>query len=324
MAESNIAYIVPGLSPEQHKARKARIGGSDINRIMRALTRGDPADVQRFIAEKRGDIAPKPLNPRQKFRANLGQVTEAYNLHYLSEISGLVITDMGQSRQHEEYYWMGNTLDGMTVLDNGHKSIVQAKHTAEFVERGDRILRVTLEDRAESYMAQLQHEMIVCDTQWAVLSVIFGNAYLQWVAIPRDPLYCLDLISLEREIWDCVETGKPWRDTPPPASPELPAAIRKAKPYSMQGNNEWAISAHGWLENRTAVKKFKDAEASLKKLADDASKESFGHGVRVTVSSDGKRTVKEHAESLNAPVPEPADEIPHFDDWVTNHHDLSC
>ena len=310
-AADNVVPIKTGLTAEQEKERESRWGGSDAG----VLINGTPQQIQRRILEKRGEIKPPDL--RRNFRVQLGQNTEGFNLHWLSEETGLVITDQGESRRHKEYTWMGNTLDGMTVLDNGKPAVVQAKHTAEFVERADGIVRVTLADKVHDHYAQLIHEMVVCNVEWAVLSVIFGNAYLKHVAVPFDQDYAAALIEREREAWDCVETGKPWKDIPPPVIPELPVKARPPVVLDMTGNNEWADAAHQYLYLKPSAEAFNLAKDRFKTLLPNNVAKAFGYGVQVSCTPDGKVIVKAHKASAGTPPPPApiADEIPHFDNF---------
>ena len=309
---ADVVPIKTGLSEAQIEFRKTHWGGSDAV----TLINGEPEQIQRRILEKRGDLEAPDLS--RKFRVKFGQYTEFFNLRELSLETGLVITHQDKSCRHETYTWMGNTLDGMTVLPNGKAAVVQAKQTSEFVERAGGIVRVTLADKAHEYYPQLIHEMVVCGVEWAILSVIFGNACLKHVAIPFDPDYAAALIEREREAWECVVTGKPWKDCPPPEIPELPAKARPPVILDMTGNNEWADAAYQYLNLKPSAEAFTLAKDRLKEiLRSNNVAKAFGNGVQASCTEDGKVFVKAHRASANAPRPAAPipDEIPHFDNF---------
>lgn len=304
MPDGNVVPFVVGLTPAQIAARKDGIGGSDANRIVN----GKPEDVWKLILEKRGDQAPDDLS--NVLPVQFGNVIEAFNLYWLEKQSGLVTTNRGESRQHPKLHWMRNTLDGMTVLENGDMAVVQAKIYDQYGK---------LAEAVQQYMPQLQHEMHVCGTKWAVLSVFFGHRKFDWAVIPYDERYVRDLVEMEEEVWSCVQlTSKRWRDMPPPANPELPEIIRRSEPVDMTGNNEWADAAADWLRLKPQAEAFKAVEGRFKgdkkkvaPLIPEAVAKAYAYGVEVTRATNGSLTIRHHAQSANtpAPIPAPADEL---------------
>jgi predicted phage-related endonuclease len=318
-AVANVVPLKVGLTDEQRKARENRWGGSDATIIVR----GKPEDVDRLIKEKRGDIPPQDFS--DNLPAYMGHRTEEANLDWLQKKSGLVSTNRGESVRHPKIRFgqrggMGCTLDGMTILENGERAIVQAKLVDQYGR---------LDEVVERYFPQVQHEIFVCDVNYGVLSVLFAHRRFEWVVIPRDDAFLKDLIEMERAAWECVETGEPWRDMPPPPDPELPEIIRRSKPVDMTGNNRWADAAHRYRELKPRAEEFKEVEclfkgrkANGKKGAIEALmphdvREAYGYGVAVIRTADGKLSIREHKESADTPPPSApiTDEIPHFDNF---------
>ena len=310
-----------GLTEAQKKARAGGLGGSDAYRILNAIEAGRPEDVNQIIQEKRGEVEPEDLS--DNVAVFMGHVTEWANLHLLEKRVGLVTTNRGESRVHPDIPWMRNTLDGLTILENGEQAVVQAKIVDQYAR---------MDEVVDKYLAQLMHEMHVCGTRWGVFSVLFAHKKFGWVIIPKDEDYVRDLIDIERAVWDCVETGKPWRDMPPPPNPELPEIIRRSKPVDMTGDNRWADAAYDYLylkpyaeDFKLAELRFKGRKASGKKPAIEAlmppdAREAYGYGVAVIRTADGKLSIREHKESAGAPAPsapitDKTDEIPHFDNF---------
>src|SRR5258707_1650849 len=64
------------------------------------------------------------------------------------------------------------------------------------------------EAAAEKHMPQLQHNMWVCASRTAVLSIITGGGKWVEMTIPADPLYQHVLITAEKKFWRCVGTGE--------------------------------------------------------------------------------------------------------------------
>jgi predicted phage-related endonuclease len=82
------------------------------------------------------------------------------------------------------------------------------------------------EGAAEKYMPQLQHNMWVVTARSAVLAVITGGGKWMEITTHADPLYQHLIVTAERKLWRCVESGEPPRlfrgraaQTPHPGRP---------------------------------------------------------------------------------------------------------
>lgn len=313
-AAGNVVPLKIGLTDAQKEARKNRWGGSDAT----IIAKGVPEDVDRLIKEKRGDIPAEDLS--DNIPVFMGNFTEPANFFWLQKRAGLVTTNIGESVLHPKIRFgsrggMGCTLDGLTILENGERAVVQAKLVDQYAR---------LDEVVDKHFPQIQHEMHVCDVRWGVFSVLFAHIRFGWVIIPKDDAYVVGLIDMEREAWECVESGRPWRDMYPPEMPELPEKARPPVIRDMSGNNEFMDAAHDYLRHKPHMEAFKRAEARLKgdkkkgipPLIPEGVTKAFGGGIQLTKSA-GKLSIREHKKSANTPPPSApiTDEIPHFDNF---------
>jgi putative phage-type endonuclease len=255
-----------------HAARRLGIGGSDANTI----AAGDPEKVLRLIQEKRGEVEPEDLS--RVLPVRMGSFTEPFNIQWLEESTGLKVTGQGDTRVSSEHPWMRCNLDGETVLEDGLKAIVEAKHCSAFAKE---------EEVTQRYFAQLQHCMHVCGYERAILSVFFGTFTWKQFLVHADPLYQAQLIDQERKVWRCVETG----EMPPIA--HVPAPVEPIRKVDMTGNNAFAASANVWLSNKGYAKAFEKAAKDLKSLVEPDAVEAFGYGIVVSRSKSGSLTIRE-------------------------------
>ncbi len=140
------------------------------------------------------------------------------------------------------------------------------------------------EAAAEKYMSQLQHNMWVVAARSAVLSVITGGG--KWVEITThaDPLYQHLIVTAERKLWRCVESGEPPRlfGLEPPK-----ARIDAVRIVDMSASNAWADFAAVFTRTRQAHLEHEQSKAELKSLVPEDAKEAVGHGVRAKRSKTG-------------------------------------
>jgi hypothetical protein len=133
------------------------------------------------------------------------------------------------------------------------------------------------EGAAEKHMAQLQHNMWVCNSRSAVLSIITGGG--KWVEIPiqADPLYQHLLLTAEKKFWRCVMSG----ETPRLFGVEPPRPrLEAVRIVDMSSSNSWAELAATFRRTRVAHQEHEGAKAELKKLVPEDAKEANGHGLK--------------------------------------------
>jgi len=247
--------------------RRYFIGGSDARVIMG----NDEAALLRLWREKRGEIEPEDLSGN--LVVQLGLVTEELNRRWYQANSGQVLTDVQRQIRHPVLRWMAATLDGRVEATG---TVFEAKFMLPWA--------FSEEAAAEKYMPQLQHNMWVAASRSAVLSVITGGG--KWVEITThaDPLYQHLIVTAERKLWRCVESGEPPRlfgvDPPKPR-------IEAVRIVDMSGSNSWAEFADLFRSTRQAFLDHERSKTELKALMPEDAKEAIGHGVRAKRSKSG-------------------------------------
>jgi predicted phage-related endonuclease len=247
--------------------RNAFIGGSDARVIM-----GDnEADLVRLWREKRGEFEPEDLS--DSLIVQLGTATEDLNRRWYERNTGHTITDVQRFIQHPVHQWMAATLDGR-VEPTG--AVFEAKFMLPWT--------FSEEAAAEKHMAQLQHNMCVCNSRSAVLSIITGGGKWVELTIAVDPLYQHLLFTAEKKFWRCVTSGEhPRLFGVEPPRPRL-AVVRTV---DMSASNAWAELAATYCRTRVAHQEHEYTKAELKKLMPEDAKEAIGHGLRAKRSKSG-------------------------------------
>jgi predicted phage-related endonuclease len=258
MVISNVA-----LTPH----RREFIGGSDARIIMGS----DEAALIRLWQEKRGEIEPEDLSGN--LVVQLGRATEDLNRQWFERNTRQAIKDVQRRIRHPVNRWMAATLDGRVEATG---AVFEAKFMLPW--------SFSEEAAAEKHMAQLQHNMWVVNAKMAALSIITGGGKWIEIALSADPLYQHLLLTAERKLWRCVETGDPPRlfGIEPPR-PRL-AAVRIV---DMSASNTWAEFASMFRRTREAFIEHERSKAELKGLMPEDAKEAFGHGIRAKRSKSG-------------------------------------
>lgn len=262
-----------GLGKELQFVRRSGIGGSDANVILS----GDTERIVRLWREKRGEVEAEDLT--SVLPVMLGTWTEAFNRQWYEKDTGYVVGQVGSSLVCNLHPWRRCTLDGFV---EAKAAVFEAKHVGAFYKADEVLSR---------YMPQLQHNMAVCRSERALLSVIFGNHKWEVYEVVSDWLYQEDLLIAETRFWDCVRNGDVPVTAPVPAAP-CPVGVRE---ICLEGNNVWACAAQDWLDCREAAQRHKQATASLKTQVEPDVARAFGHGIEVRRSKAGALTIRELA-----------------------------
>jgi hypothetical protein len=248
-------------------SRLGFIGGSDARIIM-----GDDQNkLLQLWREKRGEAEPEDLS--DILIVQLGHVTEELNRRWYERNTGNTVKDPQKRIQHPVNKWMAATLDGL-VQPSG--AVFEAKFMLPWT--------FSEEAAAEKHMAQLQHNMWVCNARSSALSIITGGGKWVELTIHADPLYQHLLITAERKFWRCVQNG----ETPrlfgiEPPRPRL-EAIRVV---DMSSSNSWAEFAATFKRTRAAHQEHEGVKADLKRLVPEDAKEASGYGLRAKRSKSG-------------------------------------
>jgi predicted phage-related endonuclease len=247
--------------------RRHFIGGSDARVIMGK----DEKALLRLWREKRGEVAGLDLSG--ELIVQLGQVTEDLNRRWYERNSGYKIRDVQRHVVHRSIPWMAATLDGL-VKETG--AVFEAKFMLPW--------SFSEEAAAEKHMAQLQHNMLVANSQKSVLSVINGGGKWIELSIEADPIYQTVLIAAEKGFWQSVKTGEP----PMLFDCEAPKPrIEAVRVVDMNASNSWAEFAALYLNTRQACLDHERAKSELKVLMPEDAKEAMGHGIRAKRSKSG-------------------------------------
>src|SRR2546430_2722116 len=247
--------------------RRSFIGGSDARIIMGK----DEGALFNLWREKRGEIEPEDLSGN--LIVQLGVVTEPLNRHWFERNTGQSLKDIQRRIRHPVVRWMGATLDGV-VVETG--AVFEAKFMLPW--------SFSEEAAAEKYMPQLQHNMWVVAARTAVLSVITGGGKWVEIATHADPLYQHLIVTAERKIWRCVESGEPPRQFG--VEPPRPR-IEAVRIVDMSASNSWAEFADLFCSTRQAFLDHERSKTELKALMPEDAKEAIGHGIRAKRSKSG-------------------------------------
>ena len=248
-------------------SRLGFIGGSDARVIM-----GDDQNkLVQLWREKRGEAEPDDLS--DVLIVQLGNVTEELNRRWYERHTGNTVKDPQKRIQHPVNKWMAATLDGL-VQPSG--AVFEAKFMLPWT--------FSEEAAAEKHMAQLQHNMWVCNARSAVLSIITGGGKWVELTIHADPLYQHLLLTAERKFWRCVQNG----ETPRLFGVEPPRPrLEAVRVVDMSSSNSWAEFAATFKRTRAAHQEHEGVKADLKRLVPEDAKEASGHGLRAKRSKSG-------------------------------------
>ncbi|OPH82089.1 YqaJ viral recombinase family protein [Nitrobacter vulgaris] len=250
--------------------RRHFLGGSDARIIMGK----DEKALLQLWKEKRGETASPDLSG--ELIVQLGVVTEELNRHWYERNAGQRVVGVQNRLFHRSIPWMAATLDGL-VKETG--AVFEAKFMLPW--------SFSEEAAAAKHMAQLQHNMLVANTEKSVLSIISGGGKWVEISVEADPIYQTVLIAVEKVFWHAVKTGQPpvlFEGEPPKPRIE---AIRIV---DMNVSNAWAEFAALYRQTRSAHLDHERAKTELKTLMPMDSKEAMGHGIRAKRSKSGAVT----------------------------------
>lgn len=260
-----------GMSEEARAARKSSIGGSDSKIIMS----GDQKAIERLWREKRGEIESEDLS--EIILINLGNLTEPMNADLFEKDTGWWVTNEQDKVFYEDWNKAHATLDGLVreTEDGTPFAMVEFKFMFPF--------GFDLEKAIEKYFPQCQHNMMVTGLPKSYLSILTGAAQWYKVEIEADIFYQAKLLQVEKEFWECVETGKT------PGNPKvIVPMVERIKIVDMNDSNEWGDVASVLLRTVTAAKRHEKAKKEIKSLMPNDAQQASGKGVTLKLSKDGK------------------------------------
>lgn len=167
---------------------------------------------------------------------------------------------------------------------------LELKHTNE---------RNDLRGAATYYMAQLQWQMFVSNTDSLRFSIIRGNNEPEWGVVNRDPAYIGQLLEQAKQFWWHVVEDV----MPAGIDPAVPAALAKAangvtlnglRPYDMRLNNEWVATAADYIVQKKAADSFKGTNDKLRGMIPADAETVTGGGLTFKRDARGAYRVTIH------------------------------
>lgn len=179
--------------------RKEGIGGSD---SAAARGKGQYKSTLELFWEKTSDFKREPENWETLL---FGQLIEPYARRMFSWITGLPVKESHYMYQHPKYKFMLADLDGIVILPNREKAILECKavHPRTIKAYGtDTNPKIPYQ-----YEAQMRHCMAVMNVNTAYIIVIYGNTRNDVIIrkIIRDYAYEKQMIKELSEFWHKVQ-----------------------------------------------------------------------------------------------------------------------
>lgn len=209
-----------------------------------------------------------------------GNVLEPIVAEHYSRKTGLKVRRVNSVLQHSDpdKAWMLANLD-YAVVGSDDVQILECKTAGEY---GARLWQDGVPDY---YQCQVQHQLAITGKQVADVAVLIRGQEFRIYRIERDDELIRELIELEREFWQFVET-----DTPPPSdgSESADKALRALYPkdngiaIDLSDDDNFNQVFHELTELRTAAQQLSLKESELKQQIQqrmgDASVAQFASG----------------------------------------------
>lgn len=253
-----------GKDAAWHERRRKGLGGSDARVIMS----GDDQALIHLWQEKRGERVPEDLS--DVIPVQFGSWTEPLNRYFYTLRTGRFIDSAGVHVSHREHAFIAANLDGLTTTADGKRAVYEAKTVNPF--------NFDMDNLVAKYMPQMQHQMMVCDIDFAVLSVLVGTMRWEFREVEACLFFQSEMLERELAFWSCVKNGTPPAALPPIEVPVTGAALRTV---SMAQSNSWGNAAFDWLGNRLEAACFSAAEKTLKDLVEPDVGVAIGHGIEI-------------------------------------------
>ena len=258
-----------GMSDAERKERQSSIGGSDAKIIMGS----DSKAIEKLWLEKRGEWERPSME--DIIIAQMGNITEDFNLDLFEKQTGMVVTDEQRKVVHPELPFIHSTLDGLARPEEGGDilGVVEAKFMMPFNWSADKA--------QEKYWPQVQHNMLVNQISTSWLSILTGAAQYVFIKIDADPFYQVEMLAAEQAFWECVQSGK--KPTRSDVVADIPP-IEEMREVDMALDNQWGDLAYTILSTEHAVKANEAATKAIKALIPDDARKAYGRGVTVSRS----------------------------------------
>tara|TARA_Y100000034_G_scaffold88416_1_gene106125 strand:+ start:30 stop:881 length:852 start_codon:yes stop_codon:yes gene_type:complete len=259
--------------------RHMGIGGSDATRIMKG-------DWHTLWMEKTKRQEPEDLS--RVLPVQLGLYTEPVNKQWLEYELNKKVTDYPNLFQQKDF--MFAHYDGWIEEDH---ILVECKHTNS---------NNTIDNVVSTYMPQIQHYLMVNESPYIYLSVIFGNNRFEYCKIDEDETYQKKLYEIEKSFWSYVQSDKA-PEKLDELTQELPKLAGKIKINDMitinfdeDRDNQFISLAKEWHDTRQPAKQHKAIGEVLKSKVPDNCRRATGSGIVIARSKAGYLSIKEESK----------------------------
>jgi len=246
----------------------------------------------------RGEALPQPDPNDDTSPMYWGTLLEAFVAAHYTKKTERRVRRVNAVLQHSEHPWMLANLD-REVIGADDVQILECK-TAGM--NGARLWR---EGVPEYVQLQVMHQLAVTGKQAADVAVLVCGNDFRVSRIERDEKMIRQLIELEKQFWNYVET-----DTPPPADGSDSAARALQALYQDEGTTidlsydlEMANTLHDLLAVRISLAEAEKLEAQLKQKIQqrmgEASKATFGDAAEITWKKSKDSLVLDVAKLLS-------------------------
>lgn len=247
---------------------------------------GEPKDVLRLWEEKLG------VGKQPDFSSNINMAAgihmEPFILAWAERELGIEVSRRGERCFAKRRPWLACTLDGFCEYQGG-RWVIQTKFYSPWYN-----LAQANDDRQPQTLAEAH----CADADGTLLIIYNQSAQLQVFEHEQDPEKLERLLTAADRFWDAVQKQyRPVHIEAPLAKATAREAVRVGE-KSMQGNNAWADAAANWLANqpdKERTERFTGAANALKALVPGDVKRAFGHGIEISVASNGAKTIKPKA-----------------------------
>ena len=256
--------------------RHMGIGGSDANRIMNG-------DWHNLWMEKTNRKEPDDLS--KVLPVQLGIYTEPVNKIWHGYELQKEVTEYPELYNKKEF--MFGHYDGWIEED---QVLIECKHTNS---------NNTIDNVVSTYMPQIQHYLMLSETPYIYLSVIFGNNRYEYCKIDSDKPYQEKLYEIEKSFWSYVTSDKP-PEKLDLLTKQLPKLAGKIKINDMiainfddNRDNEFISLAKQWHDTREPAKQHKAIGTILKDKVPANCRRATGSGILIARSKAGILSIKE-------------------------------
>ena len=188
-----------GLSKEQHRQRRAGIGGSDAGAIV-----AGGEEWLKLWRVKTGRAEPEDLSG--VLAVQMGIYTEPLNAAWYTKMTGRLVSHRNKFARHPGIPYLLANLDGMTETAAGVPAYIDFKHVGKAGEQ------MTIR-----YTSQGTHCALITGVDHFVLSAFIGNSRWELTECEVDPFFAAEYLEKAREFWGYVEG-----DQEPPEVGPLP------------------------------------------------------------------------------------------------------